>query len=84
MLDILLIVIYNIITDSDKGGNDMTGEKLKNERKKKGKTQKQVAEDVGISMIMYSFLEQGLRKGSDETKKKIADYYEKTVDELFF
>lgn len=84
MLDILLIVIYNIITDSDKGGNDMTGEKLKVERKKKGKTQKQVAEDVGISMIMYSFLEQGLRKGSDETKKKIADYYEKTVDELFF
>lgn len=62
----------------------MAGEKLKIERKKKGKTQKEVAEDIGISMIMYSFMEQGLRKGSDATKKKIADYYGKTIDELFF
>lgn len=62
----------------------MAGEKLKKERNKKGKTQKEVAEDIGISMIMYSFMEQGLRKGSDKTKKKIAEYYGKTIDELFF
>lgn len=58
--------------------------KLQVARIKKGKTQKEVAEDVGLSAIMISFLEQGLRKGSDETKKKLSEYYDMTVDELFF
>lgn len=58
--------------------------KLQVARIKKGKTQKEVAEDVGLSSIMISFLEQGLRNGSDETKKKLSDYYGMTVDELFF
>lgn len=61
-----------------------TGEKLKKERQKKGKTQAQAAKDIGISHNMYSFIEQGLRRGSADTMKDIADYYGKTIDELFF
>lgn len=59
-------------------------EKLISLRLQKNKTQMQVAEEVGISTSALAMIETGQRNGKDSTKKKIASYYGKTVDELFF
>lgn len=48
------------------------------------KTQQQVADDIGISQSAYAMYETGQRMPSDEKKKKIADYYNRTVQSLFF
>ncbi|MFL2133054.1 helix-turn-helix domain-containing protein [Desemzia sp. FAM 23990] len=57
---------------------------LKKEREALGKTQKEVAEETGISYSMIQLLEQGRRSGSDQTKIKLANYYGTTVEYLFF
>ena len=49
-----------------------------------GKTQSEVAEGVGITVSALSNYEQGIRIPRDSIKKKIADYYGKTVDYIFF
>lgn len=48
------------------------------------KTQSEVAEGVGITVSALSNYEQGIRIPRDSIKKKIADYYGKTVDYIFF
>ena len=48
------------------------------------KTQSEVAEGVGITVSALSNYEQGIRIPRDSLKKKIADYYGKTVDYIFF
>lgn len=48
------------------------------------KTQTEVAESLGISVSALSNYEQGIRVPRDSIKKKIADYYGKTVDYIFF
>ena len=50
----------------------------------KKKTQREVAEAVGLSTGAYNAFEVGKRKPSDEKKKAIAKYYGVTVQELFF
>ncbi|WP_277630361.1 helix-turn-helix transcriptional regulator [Atopococcus tabaci] len=57
---------------------------LKEERKRLGKTQKEVAAETGISYQMIQFIEQGRRNPSDENKIKLAKYYGKSVEYLFF
>lgn len=57
-------------------------EKLKQLRKDKGKTLKEVAKEIGISLSAYSNYEQGIREPSYDILKKICDYFEVTADYL--
>jgi transcriptional regulator len=66
-----------------KGGVIMTiGEKLKQLRGDK-KT-KDVAKDLNVTVSALSNYENDYRVPRDEVKKKIADYYKKSVEEIFF
>ena len=58
------------------------GEKL---RKLRGtKPRHQVADDLGISYSMYMKMERDERNASDELKIRIASYYGKSVQYIFF
>lgn len=57
---------------------------LVKERKKLGLTQREAAEKIGITQSMLAMLENGSRMGTDETKIKVAKFYNKTIDFLFF
>ena len=48
------------------------------------RTQKEVAESLGISISALSMYETGQRIPRDEVKIKIAEYYKKTVQDIFF
>lgn len=54
------------------------------ERLKRGLSQSKAAEGIGIGQSMLSMLESGKREGSNETKKKVAKFYNKSVGYLFF
>ena len=54
------------------------------ERLKLGLSQTQAAKGIGISQGMLALLESGEREGSNETKKKVAKFYNKPVVYLFF
>ena len=53
-------------------------------RHEKGESQAQAAKNIGISQSMLAMLESGYRKGSDDTKIKIDNYYDESVDTIFF
>jgi DNA-binding XRE family transcriptional regulator len=57
---------------------------LVNARKERGLTISEAASQIGISHGMLAMMETRKRKGSDETKIKIARFYKKSVEELFF
>ena len=48
------------------------------------KTQKEVADAIGVSSMAISQYEQGERVPNDTVKLKLARYYGKTVEEIFF
>jgi len=48
------------------------------------KRQKEIADAVGISQSTYAMYEQGKRIPSDEIKIRLATYFQKTVQEIFF
>lgn len=48
------------------------------------KTIKKVSDDLGILPSTLSNYESGYRVPRDETKRLLADYYGKTVQEIFF
>lgn len=48
------------------------------------RTQKEVAESLGISISALSMYEVGQRIPRDEIKIKIAKYYKKSVQDIFF
>ncbi|OFV69139.1 helix-turn-helix transcriptional regulator [Acetobacterium wieringae] len=48
------------------------------------RTQKEVAESLGISISALSMYEIGQRIPRDEVKIKIAKYYGKSVQDIFF
>lgn len=58
--------------------------KLKNLRIEAGKSIAQVSEETGIGRTALSNYESGLRMPRDEAKIAIAEYYEKSVEEIFF
>lgn len=58
------------------------GEKLRLLRG--NKTQTELAKELEILPSAYSNYENNYRVPNDEVKKKIATYYGKTVDEIFF
>lgn len=59
-------------------------ESLVKARKERGLTISEAASQIGISYAMLAMMETKKRKGSDETKLKIARYYKKSVEELFY
>jgi len=48
------------------------------------KTLAQVAEDLGISASSLAMYERGDREPRDEMKRKLASYYGRTVQFIFF
>lgn len=44
----------------------------------------EVATALGVSVSALAMYETGARTPRDETKRKIAQYYEKTVEEIFY
>ena len=48
------------------------------------KTRKEVASDLGISVSALAMYENGCRMPRDKIKMRIAVYYGKTIEELFF
>ena len=58
------------------------GEKLRELRG--DKSQEEVARAVMISDSALSFYENGDRTPRDDVKKRLAEYYGKTVGEIFF
>ena len=48
------------------------------------KPREQVASDLGISLSALAMYERGERIPRDEIKIKIADYFNKSVQEIFF
>lgn len=57
---------------------------LKKIRLEKGLTQQEIADKTNISISMLAMMENGYRRGSDETKIKLANFYKKSVESLFF
>lgn len=47
-------------------------------------TQKHVAEKIGITTSALSNYENGIRVPRDEIKIKIAKFYQKSIEEIFF
>lgn len=60
----------------------MSGYKLREARGER--TQKEVADALGISVSALSMYESGVRAPRDEVKVMIAHFYDRTVGELFF
>ncbi len=48
------------------------------------KTQAEIAQKLGIAQSTYAMYETGDRIPGDETKIKIANFYKKTVQYIFF
>ena len=48
------------------------------------RTQAEVAEAIGVTESAYSMYETGERIPRDETKKRIAQYYKRSVNTIFF
>lgn len=48
------------------------------------KTLAEVAEDLGISPSSLAMYERGDREPRDETKRKLAEYYKRSVGFIFF
>ena len=60
------------------------GKKLRNLRLKEGLTAKQFAEIIGSTEASICAYERGSRVPVDPVKVKIANYFEMTVQDLFF
>jgi transcriptional regulator with XRE-family HTH domain len=77
--------VYNVIVNKSprkEGVKMTTGERL---RKLRGaKTREKVAADLDISYSMYIKLERDERKASDDMKIRIANYYGKSIEYIFF
>lgn len=58
--------------------------KLIKAREEKGISQFEAAKAIGIAPSMYTMLETGDRRGSDETKIKVANFFGLSVGYLFF
>ena len=59
-----------------------SGEKLRNLRGEK--SQRKVAEELGVSFSSYVKYERNERVPRDDIKKKIAKYFKTSVQDIFF
>ena len=48
------------------------------------RTQAEVAQAIGVTPSAYSMYENGDRIPRDEIKKRIAEYYKRTVNTIFY
>ena len=62
----------------------MKNEKMCALRQKMSLSQREVADAVGISQSSYAMIEGGYRHPRKEVEKKLANFFNVTVDELFF
>lgn len=62
--------------------NKEFGKTITHLRKKKGVTQKEVCEDLGISQALLSHYEKGIRECGLDFLSRLADYYEVSCDYL--
>lgn len=62
----------------------MLANTLRELRIDKGLSQLEAAKQIGISQSMLAMLETGQRGGGDLTKIKVAKFYNKSVEALFF
>ena len=60
------------------------GKKLYELRTELGKSRKEVAKDIGVSISAIQMYENGRRIPKDNIKIKLAEYFDTTVQELFF
>lgn len=60
----------------------VVGERLKKLRGKK--TLEEVATDLGVTSMAISLWERGERTPNDEMKVRIAQYYKRSVTNIFF
>lgn len=60
----------------------MFADNLKQLRKRKQHTQTDMAERLGVAKTTYASYEQGRRMPDAEIQKKIADFFDVTLDEL--
>lgn len=58
--------------------------KLEELRKEKGLTQEQLSTELKITSDYVSMIERGARSPGFKLAKKIADFFSRTVDEIFF
>ncbi len=56
---------------------------LKELRVRKGKTQREVAQDLGVSLTTYNGWEQNVSNLKVSTVMKLADYFEVELREIF-
>lgn len=61
---------------------ETTGQRLRRLRGKR--TLKEVAEATGVAISTLSAMEHDKRGTSDESKRRIAEYYGRTVEHIFF
>ena len=61
---------------------ETTGERLKRLRGKR--KLREVAEATGVAISTLSAMEHDKRSTSDENKRRIAEYYGRTVEHIFF
>ncbi|EKQ50306.1 MULTISPECIES: helix-turn-helix transcriptional regulator [unclassified Clostridium] len=60
----------------------MLGDKIKNLRKKKGLTQQELSDAIGVSRSTIGMVEKNLQGTGNETLIKLADFFGVTVDYL--
>ena len=58
------------------------GERLRELRKEKGVTQKEVADAIGVTFSAYAHYEQGIREPSNQVLISLCKYYGVTSDYL--
>lgn len=64
--------------------NNMIADNLRYLRKKKGVTQTEVARALGVPFSTYNAYETGQNVPKDPMKQKIAEYYSRSVQFIFF
>jgi len=64
--------------------NNYIADNLRYLRKKKGVTQTEVAKALGVPATTYNAYETGQNVPRDEMKRKIAEYYDRSVQFIFF
>lgn len=62
----------------------VVGERILSLRKEHGITQKELAKALGVTRQLVCNYETGDCKPGDEVKKKIAEYFNVSIEELFF
>lgn len=63
---------------------EIIGKRLREMRKEKGKTILEVSDETGIGATALGNYENGIRIPRDRAKMVLAQYFGKSVDEIFF